>query len=70
MIQTMMKHDFRLSPFCCSPWKTLLPAGCDKYHVPFGQSCSFVTLDFIETDFTGESFLGIWLGIFLCIIYS
>ena len=67
MIQTM-KHDFRLSPFCCglgkltiASWLLTNTMFLLASHVPF------VTLDFVR-QISLESFLGIWLGIFLCMV--
>ena len=57
---------FPAVPVLLLPWKTDHgQLAVDKYHVPFGQSCAFVTLDFVR-QISLESFLGIWLGIFLC----
>ena len=67
MIQTM-KHDFQLSPFCCglgkltiASWLLTNTMFLLASHVPF------VTLDFVR-QISLESFLGIWLGIFLCMV--
>ena len=65
MIQ-MMKRDFQLSLFCCclgkltmASWLLTNTMFLLASHVPF------VTLDFVR-QISLESFLGIWLGIFLC----
>ena len=67
MIQTM-KHGFQLSPFCCglgkltiASWLLTNTMFLLASHVPF------VTLDFVR-QISLESFLGIWLGIFLCMV--
>ena len=63
-----MKHDFRLSPFCrglgkltIASWLLTNTMFLLASHVPF------VTLDFVR-QISLESFLGIWLGIFLCMV--
>ena len=62
MIQTM-KHDFQLSPFCCglgkltiASWLLTNTMFLLASHVDFVRQISL------------ESFLGIWLGIFLCMV--
>ena len=65
MIQ-MMKRDFQLSLFrCCLGKLTMASWLLTNTMFLLASHVPFVTLDFVR-QISLESFLGIWLGIFLC----